>query len=776
MSALDIVKQLKENEEDYEFYPTTKEIIESLYVDIIGGRVNNDDTRRSKKSISLLDIGAGNCKVFNTLNEISQNEELLPEWTYHSIANEEFYRECIIKKVLRTTDYARNYDVIIYIDDEEREANIDLDQFMIMLSNSNIEEIDFSSMPQTEDDCKYGIECKDYLLTNIKNYERKRWYRGNGEREANQLNINKYMVVEKSQTLINTMPKEAIMVGTDFDENTFIDKQADVVFCNPPYSEYAKWTTRIIKEANANILYFVIPQRWGSNRSILEAIKLRGARVTLIGKFDFLNSEDRKARAYVSLIKVDLKPSRTKKRNNGREWEHSTYIDPFDLWFNETFKINAKKSEDRWSDTYEEVQKREANIDNQIVNADDIVHTLVALYNDELNTLVSNYQKVGELDYSILKELNVDVDNLLKAFKEKIDGLKNLYWKKVFERFDEITSRLTSKSSESLMKTLTSNTNIDFTTGNIRSIVIWVIKNANSYFDSQMIDVYNTFTTQEGISLYKSNKKFVDDEWRYNKLDEDVKYALDYRIVLHRYRDEWRDRDSNKLSCSQMQYVKDIIVVAKNLGFNIDDIYGNLYLGDKENIYFKTNHKEVFKVGTKTLNGKIEEVFCHTNIPNENNERVVKKDDITYVYDNDNKNIWYQYLIGDHYYDSTSIVFASDIFTTVKGYKNGNVHFQFNKEFIKKLNLEVGRLRGWIKTPKEASEEFDISIEEATKHWDSNFTLLPANLSNLLPDYSDELINDTEPKDTTEQNQRIIKLQIETAKNGGNLVDLMEVA
>lgn len=70
---------------------------------------------------------------------------------------------------------------------------------------------------------------------------------------------------------------------------------------------------------------------------------------------------------------------------------------------------------------------------------------------------------------------------------------------------------------------------------------------------------------------------------------------------------------------------------------------------------------------------------------------------------------------------------------TSNSYLSIYVHFQFNQEFIKKLNLEVGRLRGWIKTPQEAAEEFDITLEEANEYWKSTYELLPSTLSHLLP-------------------------------------------
>ena len=52
-----------------------------------------------------------------------------------------------------------------------------------------------------------------------------------------------------------------------------------------------------------------------------------------------------------------------------------------------------------------------------------------------------------------------------------------------------------------------------------------------------------------------------------------------------------------------------------------------------------------------------------------------------------------------------------------------NLHIKFNQQLIKMLNVEFGRLKGWIKTPKEASEELNISEQEARQCFQTNFLL-----------------------------------------------------
>ncbi len=728
---------------DFEFYPTTNEIIKALYWDINGPLIDESHYRAEPKKISLLDIGAGNCKLFNKFKEIADEQPLLNEHYYYPVYEAEYYSKCVPLKILSRLN-ARDLKVVFRDEDnEEIEKELLMDEFMLMLKNTSIENMDLSPLEWQHE--RLDRTEKEIVLEKIEDFVPKHSIRSDRERMANRILFEKYMAIEKSQLLIDNMPSEVFVVGTDFNENTLIDKKTDYVFCNPPYSEYSQWTERIIKEANAKVIYLVIPKRWGTQGNIAHAIKQRRATVSIVGDFDFLESEDRKARAKVSLVKIDLRGKSVKAKYGYRRRNNDEcMIDPFNLWFNETFKINAKKTEESDFQVKEnKAKEHKENVKNALVNGSDLVSSLVELYNRDLTKLTTNYLKVSELDADILKELNVDVKNLLNAFKEKIEGLKNLYWQEIFNNLDSITTRLTSRTRESLLSTLMSNTNIDFTTGNIRSVVIWVIKNSSKYFNSQMLEVYDDFTTDEGINLYKSNANFMNDTWRYCRSEKDNlgKYALDYRIVLHGYRSSYSfERENNVLSNAQKQYLQDIVIIAKNLGFTIDGIsYDTFTLKDKHNTTFKPKRDKPLKVGTKTLHGKIEEVYCQTHIPNENGEDVMEKDGVIYVYREDQISSYYQYKIKSKHDDSSfylhedGVRTETDIFTTVRGHSNGNVHFQFNQEFIKKLNLEVGRLRGWIKTPQEAAEEFDITLEEANKYWKSTYELLPSTLSHLLP-------------------------------------------
>lgn len=774
MTTRKLIQENINNGEDFEFYPTTKEIIYAMYWDMYGTRKSEKDYRAEALKISLLDIGAGNCKLYETFKEIADSQPMLEQYFYSIPRDAERYKKLEIKKILSLKEYRRRLVVVLNDGNEDFEDEVHMDQFMLMIPNSNLDEIDFSNLEFTEPNLTASE--KEILLDNIKNYEKPKSYRNDRERLANRIYFEKYMAIEKSQTLIDNMPNNVFVVGTDFNENTLIDKNSDYVFCNPPYSEFSQWSERIIKESNAKVIYLVIPKRWGCHGNIAHAIKQRRATVSIVGNFDFLDSEDRKARAKVSLVKIDLRGKYIKSRYGNKVKPEESRVDPFTLWFNETFPIDAKNSEESdYSMKEQKTKEHKEKVKNALVNGSDLVSSLVELYNIEIEKLTTNYLKVSELDVDLLKELNVDVKNLLNGFREKIKGLKNQYWQEIFNNLDSITTRLTSRTRESLKSTLLSNTNIDFTTSNVRSVVIWVIKNSSKYFNSQMLEVYDDFTTGDGIRLYKSNANFMKDSWRYCKSEKDKlgKYALDYRIVCHGYRSSYSfEREKNILSDAQKQYIKDIVIIAKNLGFTIDSIhYEGLYLKEKHLTTFNPQREKPLKVGSKTLLGKIEEVYCQSHIPNENGEDVMEKDGVIYVYRNDQEHSWCQYKIGIEYYHEDMIRTVNDTFTTIRGHSNGNVHFQFNQEFIKKLNLEVGRLRGWIKTPQEAAEEFDITLEEANNYWKSTYELLPATLSHLLPNKQETpIIEETDTLDSIHleneyEENFIIDLKVYDEKN-----------
>lgn len=474
--------------------------------------------------------------------------------------------------------------------------------------------------------------------------------------------------IEKSTILLAQQARDVIPVGTDFFQLTLIDKEVDLVFSNPPYSEYEQWAVKIIKEANAPLIYLIIPERWSRSESIKTALELRKVKETkVIYTGDFLDA-DRSARAKINIVRIDTRYDRSHYSQNRLN------VDPFDLWFSEAFPNPEELGE---PSIYRDEQILKDKIKKDLVTGQNLIDILVTLYNRQLEKLRNNYTAALSLDPELMQELGIKSSELAKAVKQKIKGLKNLYWKELFLNYESITSRLTSKTRKKILDKLSANTSVDFNHENAYAVTMWVIRNANFYYDQQLIDLVEHMVRKANVTLYKSNKRtFGDEDWRYGWYEQAPKelshYQLELRIVLDRCgginTSQWSyERESYKgLTESAYDLLNDIVIVASNLGYRSWDSCRSFFWESG-----KSNNFTLVDGGTH---------------------------------------------IGT--------------LMNVRAFKNGNIHIKFDQSFMRRLNIEFGRLKGWVKDWSQAAEEMNIPEEEAKSGFNSLFQL--GNVTALL--------------------------------------------
>lgn len=478
----------------------------------------------------------------------------------------------------------------------------------------------------------------------------------------------KKYAIEKSKPLLNALDKDIFVVGTEFEAQTLIDKKVDVIFSNPPYSMFEFWAEKIIKEANSGYAYLVIPNRWIDSDLIEKALKQREAETQVLGEFDFL-SADRKARTKVNIVKVIF-------CRQGRYGGTSPKTNPFKVWFEENFKLSINKTESSLYQVKREAEEKlEQEVTKELVQGADLVAMLEELYQRDLAKLIKNYQALGDINPDILAELDVNITAVREALELKITGLKDIYWNELFNKLDRVTDRLTFNSRKALLSTLTAHTHVDFTVSNAHAIIIWIIKNCNQYFDGQLINAVERMTRQANIVLYKSNQRtFRDEDWRYCRKPEKLNnYQLDYRVVLHSMgglKLNWYDGHVEGLSEEATNFLNDLCTIAGNLGF---DTKG----GSRVNSFEWESNKQ-------------------------------------------NEFLYWDAKEGEY-----KTLFA------VRAFKNGNLHIKFNKKFIVRLNIEFGRLKGWLKNKEQAAQETGYTMEDVIKGFGANLKLEKSNVLSL---------------------------------------------
>jgi hypothetical protein len=470
------------------------------------------------------------------------------------------------------------------------------------------------------------------------------------------------------------MPRDINIIGTQFEEQSLIDKKVSLVFTNPPYTEYKEWIARVLKEAYCLYSIAIIPIRWRESGELKQLMEERNIKFEIIDTTDFLDAE-RKARAKVDIVFFDF-CNHIKKRGRHYTSRDNFKEDPFNIWFEDFFGFDKHMAstvtvEDGNAFTWKE------KIENTLVDGNNVIDVLVEMYTQELEHICDMYKKITSLDADVLKGMEINVKGVREALKLKIVNLKDKYWKEMFDRFSTVTRHLCT-TQRSLMRTkLMSHTSVDFTKRNAHAIACWLVKNANHYYDDQVTELMKNLTDKASVINYRSNHRvFKQDGWRYYAdRDNWTHYKLDYRFIIEGWYGINRssydfERNAHRgLQKSGYELLSDILTVANNIGFEAYQDLNTRYFtaGQREEFYY-LNHET----------GKSELLF------------------------------------------------------DIRAFKNGNVHFRFSPKFMLSLNTEFGRINGWVKSKEEAAQELQENAKDIADVFGCNHKIGIDSFTNLL--------------------------------------------
>jgi hypothetical protein len=211
--------------------------------------------------------------------------------------------------------------------------------------------------------------------------------------------------IEKAVPHLSAMPKDITVVGTDLMEQSLLDKDVSVTFCNPPYSEYNPWMRKIIRETQSSLVYFVVPRRWKDQQAIECLIQDRDGDVETLGEFDFSDA-DREARCHVELIRISF-------GHRGQS--------PFDSVVEEMLPELDQFTADEELEENVEAQNEVAE------GSDNIVERLVKAYDAELGQMISDYRSACSIKQSVLKQLGIEKSTIVDGIRNAVKTMKNRY-------------------------------------------------------------------------------------------------------------------------------------------------------------------------------------------------------------------------------------------------------------------------------------------------------------------------------------------------------------
>lgn len=512
----------------------------------------------------------------------------------------------------------------------------------------------------------------------------------------------KRFAIEKAMYHIANLDPSICILGTDFWAENLDTKVMDVIYCNPPYFEYEKWVEKIIKTAYASYLYLVIPKSWRKSERIQKALLSRRVvhaknsieeqvyndlnkdvsdpynvndLVLNLGEFDFLDA-DRKANVRVEVIRFNLGSNEQSNISSTREPRyyagHKKLIhenhnplktDPFTLWFNEnlTMSEHNQVEEDDKTRRQNEIEQSQGNT----------LKALVSNYDREMESISDVVLSLSKMKPSVLKFINVDAGQVKNSLRAKSTETTRSYWKKLYELYAPINSRLCAKQRLRMTEKINRSGLVQFTESNALAITSYAIKNAGDHIDEQIKDLFHILMNRDSIQEYKSNAEAFTANGRgwfnsksRNEITNELHHvSLGYRIVIDTIYGGVLD-ESIKLgiSSSKINMLNDLMIIANNLGF---DTYNNVKTPLNQGAW------EIGALRTmtyRTLEGEEKTLF------------------------------------------------------TARAYQKGSVHIKFCNEFITAFNIEAGRLFGWVHSAEEAAEEMDIPLKTAVKYFGANDT------------------------------------------------------
>lgn len=464
-----------------------------------------------------------------------------------------------------------------------------------------------------------------------------------------------YFVIEKAFAHLKAINdfRPAVLVGTDFYDTDLTSIDAHITFCNPPYSQFVEWTCRILTTVKSPIVYMVIPERWQQSTEIKKALASRkDIEFEVLLTDDFLDGE-RQARAKIEVVRFSM----IKKGAYDDKYTIKRYsLDENDPTAQLLGLLDKEPSEPIKPKTSQELQ---------VIFEQDKLTGLINDYNYQRHILSNDLQTIQCLSADLMNRLGIGTSNIVQKLRADLNALKLTYWQAFFNCYEPIKSRLTAKSREHLYRYLRDNSQLEFTYTNCQAVTIIAIHRANSYFESQLKELFENFACADNLANYKSNQKvFSDGDYRYqtsrdsNKADYYHHTALEYRLVNSYYaRTSWDfDNTANNI-------VNDLAVVARTLGFNIPS-----FSVRKETGEFVESEQRLTAYSSKLVVGE--------------KYQVVNDCDDVVLFD-------------------------------IKFFKKGTYHIRLNQEFCLRLNVALGKLYGWLRDEQDLSEIKGAKAE----HW-----------------------------------------------------------
>lgn len=277
-----------------------------------------------------------------------------------------------------------------------------------------------------------------------------------------------------------------LSLSCSFESTTLVDKEVDVIFCNPPLKEYEAYCKRIFEECLAKRVFLVLPMEWKSSKEIGAYAKANGFDVELVARLGYVKNNQREKAEIILFYRSYLSERAVMERKLSQEYHLGNL---FEELHKGRFVLRGeleKKKED-------EIAKESEGMEYQA-----FLEYLLKRYEKEHNDYFDNFKHFSNLSAYFLDYIGVQRDDITTntAVFEKL--LRKLYWDQCLSKNPNITSKLTPLQYDELLNELKER-GADFSRSNIANVEAYCLSRSRVMEQKNFITFWERFTNGDNL-------------------------------------------------------------------------------------------------------------------------------------------------------------------------------------------------------------------------------------------------------------------------------------
>lgn len=254
-----------------------------------------------------------------------------------------------------------------------------------------------------------------------------------------------------------------LSLSSSFKNTNLVDKQADVILCNPPLNEYEAYCKRILEECITKRVVLVLPMEWKESAEIRAYAKAYKFESELMGAVGYVK-DNKRAKAEIILFFRSFVSNRvTLEHQLNREYELGDLFKELDHYrFSLIGEERKRKSE--------EIAKECEGKENEA-----ILEYLLQQYEKEHSNFFANFEHLSKISSLFLSTIKVESEDIINNTKNFELLQKKFYWREYLTRIVDFDLLLTPKQQSNLLEEF-ANRGVDFSKENISSVLAYSLE------------------------------------------------------------------------------------------------------------------------------------------------------------------------------------------------------------------------------------------------------------------------------------------------------------